>query len=92
MDIVSLLLNVVGGAGGGAGAGAMLKDKSLGMIGNLLSGGVGGLLSGAGGVSLLSLLPDLANMLGGAGSSLVGGGTNGLILTAIIGFIKSKMK
>lgn len=92
MDLVPLIVNILGGAGGGAGAGALLKDKGLGMLGNLLSGGVGGLISGAGGMSLLNLIPDLAGTLGSVGSSLVGGGTNGLILTAILGLIKSKMK
>jgi len=84
------ILSLVGGAGGGAGAGALLKDKGLGMVGNLLAGGAGGLLGGAG-ASITSLIPALGGMLGASGGSLVGGGLNGLILTAVIGFVKSKM-
>ncbi len=92
MDIVSIITSLIGGGAGGAGAGALLKDKGLGMLGNLLSGGAGGLLSSVGGVSIASVIPALGEMLGGAGSSLVGGGVNGLILTAVIGLIKSKLK
>ncbi len=91
MDIASILIGLVSGGAGGAGAGAMLKEKGLGMVGNLLAGGAGGLLSGAGGISIASLIPALGNMLGATGGGIVGGGLNGLILTAVIGFVKSKM-
>ena len=91
MDIVSIVVGLVSGGAGGAGAGAMLKEKGLGMVGNLLTGGVGGLLSGAGGISIASLIPQIGEMLGATGGGIVGGGLNGLILTAVVGFIKSKM-
>jgi len=86
------ILSLAGGAGGGAGAGKLLKDKGLGMVGNLLTGAGGAALGNLGGISLFSLIPQLGSLLGGAGSSLLGGGVNGLILTAVVGFIKSKMK
>lgn len=60
------------------------------MVGNLLAGGAGGLAS-AGGLSIAALIPALGNMLGATGGGIVSGGLNGLILTGVIGLIKSKM-
>lgn len=90
-QLIAWALSLGGGAAGGAGAGALLKDKGLGAIGNLLAGAGGAALGNLGGISIFSLIPQLASLLGGAGSSLIGGGVNGLILTAIAGFVKSKM-
>ena len=42
MDITSLIIEAVSGAVGGNVAGAALKDKSLGAIGNSIAGIVGG--------------------------------------------------
>lgn len=86
------IISLISGGAGGAGAGALLKEKGLGMIGNLLSGAGGAALGNLGGVSIASLIPALGSMLGATGGNIVGSGVNGLILTAIIGFIKSKMK
>jgi uncharacterized membrane protein YeaQ/YmgE (transglycosylase-associated protein family) len=38
MDIVSLIISLVSGAVGGNAAGALMKDKSLGALGNSLAG------------------------------------------------------
>ena len=46
MDITSLIIEAVSGAVGGNVAGAALKEKSLGLIGNSLAGVVGGGLGG----------------------------------------------
>jgi uncharacterized membrane protein YeaQ/YmgE (transglycosylase-associated protein family) len=88
MDIVNLIISLVCGALGGNVAGAVLKDKSLGTLGNSLSGilggGIGGailqalgLLGSSGGLSLASILGDL-----------VSGGLGGGILMAIVAFIR----
>ena len=53
MDITSLIIEAVSGAVGGNVAGAAMKEKSLGAIGNSLAGLVGG---GIGGTILLTLM------------------------------------
>ena len=47
MDITSLIVEAVSGAVGGNVAGAALKEKSLGAIGNSIAGIVGGGVGGA---------------------------------------------
>ena len=42
MDIFALIANLVGGGIGGGLSGASLKEKSLGTIGNIIAGIVGG--------------------------------------------------
>lgn len=93
MDITSLIVEAVSGAVGGNVAGAALKEKSLGLIGNSLAGVVGG---GLGGTILQAVMGAAAT--GGGGMDLQsiltnvgGGGVGGAILMAIIGIIKSKM-
>jgi hypothetical protein len=92
MDITSLIIEAVSGAVGGNVAGAAMKEKSLGAVGNSIAGIVGGGLGGtilqmvmgtaAGGGSF-----DLQSILANVG----GGGVGGAILMAIIGIIKDKM-
>ena len=93
MDITSLIVEAVSGAVGGNVAGAAMKEKSLGAIGNSIAGIVGGGLGGtilqtvmgtaaAGGGSL-----DLTTIL----TNVAGGGVGGAILMAIVGIIKNKM-
>ena len=53
MDITSLIIEAVSGAVGGNVAGAAMKEKSLGAIGNSLAGLVGG---GIGGTILQTLM------------------------------------
>ena len=93
MDITSLLIEAVSGAVGGNVAGAALKDKSLGAIGNSIAGIVGG---GVGGTILQTIMGNAA--AGGGGldmqsiiANVGGGGVGGAILMAIIGIIKSQM-
>jgi hypothetical protein len=85
MDIKALLIQLVIGAIGGNGIGAVLKNLSLGPIGNTLAG----LLGGAGGAQLLGMIsPGLTEGLAGqAGGAAVGGG----VLMAIVGFVKKAM-
>ena len=89
MDIASLIIEAVGGNV----AGAALKDKSLGAIGNSIAGIVGG---GVGGTILQTVMGGAA--AGGGGldmqsiiANVGGGGVGGAILMVIIGIIKSKM-
>ena len=93
MDITSLIIEAVSGAVGGNVAGAAMKEKSLGAIGNSIAGIVGGGLGGtllqtvmgtaaAGGGSL-----DLTTIL----SNVAGGGVGGAVLMAIVGVIKNQM-
>jgi len=53
MDITSLIIEAVSGAVGGNVAGAALKEKSLGAIGNSIAGIVGG---GVGGTILQTVM------------------------------------
>jgi len=83
------IISMVSGGAGGAGAGALLKEKGLGMVGNLITGALGGAAGNAGlAGTVASMIPALA----GGGSQALGGGIGGLVLTAIVGLIKSKMK
>jgi len=93
MDITSLIIEAVSGAVGGNVAGAALKEKSLGLIGNSLAGVVGG---GLGGTILQAVMGGAAT--GGGGMDLQsiltnvgGGGIGGAILMAVVGIIKDKM-
>ena len=89
-----LLINLVAGAIGGIGAGKSSPTFDLGMIGNIISGLIGG---GVLGQIVTLALPSVVaaaqsgNLsVSGVVSQLVAGGAGGAILTAIIGAIKNK--
>ncbi|MGB6703962.1 MAG: hypothetical protein WBE94_02295 [Pseudolabrys sp.] len=89
-----ILINLVGGALGGIGACKSSPTFDLGMIGNVISGLVGG---GVLGQIVTLLLPSVVaaaqsgNLsVGGIVSQAVAGGAGGAILTALIGVIKNK--
>jgi len=93
MDITSLIVEAVSGAVGGNVAGAAMKEKSLGPVGNSLAGIVGG---GIGGTILQAVMGSAA--AGGGGmdmqsilSNVGGGGVGGAILMIIVGIIKNQM-
>lgn len=93
MDITGLIVNLVSGGVGGNLSAAAMKDKSLGAIGNTVAGAIGG-VAGAYITQAVGILQNLglADMTVGsvateAGAAAIGGA----ILTAVIGFIKSKM-
>ena len=93
MDITSLIVEAVSGAVGGNVAGAAMKDKSLGAVGNSLAGIVGG---GLGGTILQAVMCSAA--AGGGGmdmqsilANVGGGGVGGALLMFVIGIIKSQM-
>lgn len=93
MDIVGMLVNLVSGAVGGNISGAALKDMSLGTLGNTIAGAVGGvagnyILHAVGILGAMGMADmTMGSLLSGAGAS----GVSGLVITALIGFIKSKM-
>ena len=89
-----ILINLITGALGGVGAGKASPTFDLGMVGNIISGLVGG---GVLGQIVPLLLPAVAaaaqsgNLsFGGIISQVVAGGAGGAILTAIIGSIKNR--
>lgn len=93
MDLVSIIINLISGGIGGNVAGATMKDKSLGALGNSIAGAIGGtagalILQAVGVLNSVGMGDmSISTILGLAGSSAVGGG----IITAIIGMIKNKM-
>lgn len=89
-----ILINLVAGALGGVAAGKASPNFDLGMIGNIVSGLIGG---GVVGQIVTLLLPSImaaaqsGNLsVGGIISQAIAGGAGGAILTAIIGAIKNK--
>jgi len=97
MNITSLLIQLISGLVGGNAGGAMLKNLSLGPVGNSIVGLIGGGIGG----QLLHLLMSsgVANSAGATGGldmgsligNVAGGGIGGAALTVIAGLIKSKM-
>ena len=94
INMEQILINLVAGALGGVGAGKSSPTFDLGMIGNVISGLVGG---GVLGQIVTLLLPSImaaaqsGNLsIGGIISQAVAGGAGGAILTALIGAIKNK--
>lgn len=89
---MDLIIQLVLGAIGGNIGGVLLKEQSLGTLGNSIAGIVGG---GIGGQILSAVLGGGADAAAGAGggmlSSIAGGGIGGILLMAIVGFIKNAM-
>ena len=95
---MELIIQLVAGLIGGNAAGAAAKNISLGTIGNSITG----LIGGFGGAWLLGMLTGGATEAAAAATDAVassgfdlmgalGGLGGGAILTAVAGFIKSKM-
>ena len=89
-----ILINLVAGALGGVGAAKTSPTFDLGMVGNIITGLIGG---GVLGQVVTLLLPSIMAAAqsghfsgGGIVSQLIAGGAGGAILTAIIGAIKNK--
>ncbi len=89
---MELIISLISGAIGGNVAGGLLKNQSLGTLGNSISGIIGGGLGGA----ILSQL-GLGGMAGGGmdiGSiigSVASGGVGGGVVMVVIGMIKKAM-
>lgn len=82
-ELVTWLIRLVIGAIGGNAAGALMKDKSLGMLGNTISG----VLGGGAGATILGALGVGGGMIGDIAGAGVGGG----LLMVIISLIKGAM-
>ena len=87
--ILPLIIQLIGGAAGGNGIGALLKQPQLSTAVKTIAGIIGGVSGG----QLASLLPAVQSLLGdggaaalagNAGASAVGGG----LLTLIVSLIK----
>lgn len=90
-EYLPLIIQLVSGALGGNLAGKLLKNMSLGTLGNsivgILGGGLGGQLLGMLGMDVDAGGMDMSGILGSIASGGVGGG----VLMAIIGAIKKAM-
>ena len=88
MEILPLIIQLASGAIGGNVAGSLMKNNSLGTIGNslagILGGGIGGQLLGLIGVATGSGGMDIASIIGSIASGGVGGGA----VMAIIGLVR----
>lgn len=88
-----MIIQLVSGAVGGNVAGKLLKNQSLGSLGNSISGVIGGGLGGY----LLGMLglgdgAEMAEAVGGMDmSSILGSVASGGVVMAIIGAIKKAM-
>ena len=95
MDIFSLILQLLSGAGGGNIVGNVLKNLNLGPVGNSLAGLLGGWLGGTflgpligpGAAAAASGGYDLSALLG----QVITGGAGGGALMALVGLIRSFM-
>lgn len=90
-SLLPVLIQLISGAVGGNFAGSLMKDKSLGTIGNsiagIIGGGLGGQLLGLLGIGTETGGTDIASIIG----SLAGGGVGGGVLMAIVGIIKKAL-
>ena len=88
---MELIIQLIAGAIGGNAAGAMLKDKSLGTLGNSLAGVLGGGIGG----QIIGMLTNAAGTggldVGSILQSVVSGGAGGGILMVIVGIVKKAM-
>lgn len=90
-SLIPMIIQLVSGAAGGNVAGSLMKNLSLGTLGNsiagLLGGGIGGQLLG-----MLGMASGAGEMdIGGILSSVAGGGIGGGVVMAVIGMIKKAM-
>ena len=95
MNLAALIIQLISGAVGGNVAGGLLKNLSLGPVGNSIAGIVGG---GVGGQLLTMLIPALQSAAAGGGFDIgsiiwqvAGGGVGGAIVMIIVGLIKQAM-
>jgi uncharacterized membrane protein YeaQ/YmgE (transglycosylase-associated protein family) len=90
MDFVNLLVSLISGAIGGNVAGAVMENKSLGMLGNSLAG----ILGGGIGTTLLQAVGILGHpgsgdiTLGAILGNVASGGVGGAVLLIVISILK----
>ncbi len=85
------VIQLISGAAGGVGAGKVLKNQSLGTIGDAISGLVGG---GIGAV-ILNILVGVQSSgaldAASVGTDVAGGGVGGAVVMVIVSLIKKAM-
>lgn len=90
-SLLPLIIQLVSGAVGGNVAGSLMKDSSLGTLGNsiagIVGGGIGGQLLGLLGLAVVSGDMDMGSIIG----SVAGGGVGGGVLLAVIGVIRKAL-
>ncbi len=90
-SLLPILISLASGAVGGNAAGTVMKNLSLGTLGNsivgILGGGLGGQLLGMLGVGIGGDGMDMSSIVGNVASSGVGGG----VLLAIVGLIRKAL-
>jgi hypothetical protein len=95
INMEQILINLIAGALGGVGVGKSSPTFDLGMIGNIISGLIGGGVLGQIVTLLMPAITAAAQSgdlsISGIVSQVVAGGAGGAILTAIIGAIKNKV-
>lgn len=96
-EYLPLIIQLVTGAVGGNVAGKLLKNLSLGTLGNSITGILGGAVGGQL-LGMLGLGAGAADAASGGGMDMSGilgsvasGGVGGGVIMAIIGFIKNAM-
>jgi len=92
MNILYLIVSLICGAVGGNLAGVLMKDKSLGTLGNSIAGILGGGIGGAI-LQALHLLPAAGPGLdlGAIVANVASGGVGGALLLLIVALIKKLM-
>ena len=90
-SLLPLIIQLISGAAGGNVAGSLMKNLSLGTVGNslagILRGGIGGQLLG-----MLGMATGAGEMdIGGIVGSIASGGVGGGAVMAVIGMIKKAM-
>ena len=88
--LIGWIIKLVSGAVGGNVAGAAMKDKSLGVLGNSVAGILGG---GAGGflMQLLGVAQAGGLDIGSVLSSVASGGVGGAVMLVIGALVKGMM-
>lgn len=93
MDILTVIIQLISGAAGGNIAGALLKNISLGTLGNSLAGIIGGGL----GAQILQAIFQLPNVGGGEIdpmailTQVLSGGVGGGATLAIVGMLRNML-
>jgi hypothetical protein len=96
--IIGLIIQLIAGAAGGNGAGAVLKDKSLGSTGNSIAGAIGGVILAqiVQRLTGVAVSPDAAAAvtsgldIGSIIKEVISSGIGGAVLTAIVGMVKGR--
>jgi uncharacterized membrane protein YeaQ/YmgE (transglycosylase-associated protein family) len=90
-NILPLIIQLVCGVVGGNIAGALMKQYSMGTIGNsvvgIIGGAIGGQMLGIWGVESAQQSMDIGTVTG----SILGGGIGGAVLMAIIGITRKSV-